>query len=153
MTRVNEIMTSGGVVTVEASASCHDAVTQMVRNKIRHLPVVEGTGTLCGIVTDRDLRHQLFAPQMFRSIGTVPVEELLAATPVRNVMSSPVISVGPDTDLQKAARIMAEEKLGSLPVVERGRIVGIVTETDLLRRIVGDNACCADVETIVVSYP
>jgi CBS domain-containing protein len=146
-------MTSGGVVTVEASASCHDAVTQMVRNKIRHLPVVEGTGTLCGIVTDRDLRHQLFAPQMFRSIGTVPVEELLAATPVRNVMSSPVISVGPDTDLQKAARIMAEEKLGSLPVVERGRIVGIVTETDLLRRIVGDNACCADVETIVVSYP
>jgi CBS domain-containing protein len=153
VTRVNEIMTSGGVVTVEASASCHDAVTQMVRNKIRHLPVVEGTGTLCGIVTDRDLRHQLFAPQMFRSIGTVPVEELLAATPVRNVMSSPVISVGPDTDLQKAARIMAEEKLGSLPVVERGRIVGIVTETDLLRRIVGDNACCADVETIVVSYP
>jgi acetoin utilization protein AcuB len=153
VTRVNEIMTSGGVVTVEASASCHDAVTQMVRNKIRHLPVVEGTGTLCGIVTDRDLRHQLFAPQMFRSIGTVPVEELLAATPVRNVMSSPVISVGPDTDLQEAARIMAEEKLGSLPVVERGRIVGIVTETDLLRRIVGDNACCADVETIVVSYP
>jgi acetoin utilization protein AcuB len=153
VTRVNEIMTSGGIATVEASASCHDAVTQMVRNKIRHLPVVERTGTLCGIVTDRDLRHQLFAPQMFRSIGTVPVEELLAATPVRNVMSSPVISVGPDTDLQEAARIMAEEKLGSLPVVERGRIVGIVTETDLLRRIVGDNACCADVETIVVSYP
>jgi acetoin utilization protein AcuB len=153
VTRVNEIMTSGGVVTVEASASCHDAVTQMIRNKVRHLPVVESTGTLCGIVTDRDLRHQLFAPQMFRSIGTVPVEELLAATPVRNVMSSPVISVGPDTDLQEAARIMAEEKLGSLPVVERGRIVGIVTETDLLRRIVGDNACCADVETIVVSYP
>jgi acetoin utilization protein AcuB len=145
VTRVNEIMTSGGVVTVVASASCHDAVTQMVRNKIRHLPVVEGTGTLCGIVTDRDLRHQLFTPQMFGSIGTVPVEELLAATPVRNV--------GPDTDLQEAARIMAEEKLGSLPVVERGRIVGIVTETDLLRRIVGDNACCADVETIVVSYP
>lgn len=153
MTRVNEIMTSGGLVTVEASASCHDAVTQMVRNKIRHLPVVEGTGTLCGIVTDRDLRHQLFAPHMFRSIGTIPVEELLTATPVRNAMSSPVISVGPDTDLQEAARIMAEKKLGSLPVVERGRLVGIVTETDLLRRILGDNACCADVETIVVSYP
>jgi len=117
VTRVNEIMTSG-VVTVEARASCHDAVTQMVRNKIRHLPVVEGTGTLCGIVTDRDLRHQLFAPQMFRSIGTVPVEELLAATPVRNVMSSPVISVGPDTDLQEAARMMAELP----PEVSSGRV-------------------------------
>ena len=153
MTRVNEIMTSGAIVTVEASASCHDAVAQMVRSKIRHLPVVERTGALCGIVTDRDLRHQLFTPRVFRSIGTVPVEEMLAATPVRGVMSSPVISVGPDTDLQEAARIMAEDKLGSLLVVENGRIVGIVTETDLLRRIVGDNVCCADVETIVVSYP
>jgi acetoin utilization protein AcuB len=153
VTRVNEIMTTGAIVTVEASASCHDAVTQMVRNKIRHLPVLERTGALCGIVTDRDLRHQLFMPDMFRSVGTVPVEQLLARTPVRDVMSSPVISVGPDTDLQEAARIMAEDKLGSLPVVEHGRVVGIVTETDLLRRIVGANVCCADVETIVVSYP
>jgi len=48
---------------------------------------------------------------------------------------------------------MAEEKLGSLPVVDRGRIVGIVTETDLLRHIVGADACCTDVEAIVVSYP
>jgi acetoin utilization protein AcuB len=146
-------MTSSGIVTVEAGASCHDAVAQMVRNKIHHLPVVERSGVLCGIVTDRDLRHQLFSPRVFRSVGTVPVEELLAGTPVREVMSSPVISVGPDTDLQEAARIMAEDKLGSLPVVEHGRIVGIVTETDLLRRIVGANACCSDVETIVVSYP
>ena len=64
-----------------------------------------------------------------------------------------MISVSPNTDLQEATRIMAEEKLGSLPVVARGRLVGIVTDTDLLRRIVGDNACCADVETIVASYP
>src|SRR5262245_49585040 len=144
-------MTSG-TVTVEASASCHDAVTQMVRNKIRHLPVVD-RGMLCGMVTDRDLRHQLFRPEVFRQIGTVPVEEILSKTRVRDVMSSPVISIGPDTEVPEAARIMADGKLGSLPVVDRGHIVGIVTETDLLNRIVGANACCADVETIVVSYP
>lgn len=151
MTPVSKIMSSG-TVTVEGSASCHDAVTQMVRNKIRHLPVVD-RGMLCGIVTDRDLRHQLFRPEVFRQIGTVPVEEILSKTRVRDVMSSPVISIGPDTEVPEAARIMADAKLGSLPVVDRGHIVGIVTETDLLRRIVGANACCAEVETIVVSYP
>lgn len=152
MTRVNELM-SGNVVTVGAEASCHDAVTLMVRNKIRHLPVVGRDGLLCGIVTDRDLRHQLFEPEVFRAIGSVPVERMLSERPVRAVMSAPVTSIGGDAGLEEAARIMREEGLGSLPVVERGRIVGIVTETDMLRRIVGADACCSDVETIVVSYP
>ena len=152
MTTVNECMT-GNVVTVDANSSCHDAVTQMVRNRIRHLPVVDGAGRLCGIVTDRDLRHRLFAREVFPSIGTVPVEQLLSSVRVGDVMSAPVVSVAPEAELQEAARVMAERKLGSLPVVERDRVVGIVTETDVLRRIVGADACCADVATIVVSYP
>lgn len=152
MNRVRELM-SDNVVTVGAEASCHDAVTLMVRNKIRHLPVVGRDGLLCGIVTDRDLRHQLFEPEVFRAIGSVPVERMLSGRPVRDVMSAPVTSIGGDAELEEAARVMREEGLGSLPVVERGRIVGIVTETDLLRRIVGADACCSDVETIVVSYP
>jgi acetoin utilization protein AcuB len=149
---VKQLM-SGGVVTVPESMSCHDAVGVMVRNKIRHLPVVDRDGRLCGVVTDRDLRHHLFTPRVFGAIGSVPVERLLSTVAVREVMSTPAISVSPDADLQEAARAMLEDKLGSLPVVEDGRIVGIVTETDLLRRIVGQDACCADVETIVVSYP
>jgi acetoin utilization protein AcuB len=144
---------SGNVVTVPAEASCHDAVGLMVRNRIRHLPVVSREGVLCGIVTDRDLRHQLFAPAVFRAIGNVPVERMLSDMPVREVMSAPVTSIEAEADLEEAARVMREEGLGSLPVLERGRIVGIVTETDLLRRIVGADACCTDVETIVVSYP
>ena len=151
MTHVNEIM-SGSPITIEADASCHDAVSQMVRHKIRHLPVVQ-SGLLCGILTDRDVRHLLFRPDLFEKVGRVAVEQMLSACRVREVMSSPVISVEPGTELSEAARIMADDKLGSLPVVERGRIVGIVTETDVLRRIVGRDACCADVETIVVSYP
>jgi acetoin utilization protein AcuB len=150
--RVKQLM-STGVVTVPESMSCHDVVGLMVRKKIRHLPVVDRDGRLCGVVTDRDLRHHLFTPEIFGAIGRVPVERLLSTVPVRQVMSTPVVSVGADADLQEAARTMLEDKLGSLPVVEDGRIVGIVTETDLLRRIVGENACCGDVETIVVSYP
>jgi acetoin utilization protein AcuB len=149
---VNELM-SNHVVTVEAGTSCHDAVTLLVRNKIRHLPVVDGDGRLCGIVTDRDLRHRLFEPEVFRAIGSVPVERLLSTIPVSDVMSAPATSIGPDAELEEAARVMLDEGLGSLPVVDRGRIVGIVTETDLLRRIVGADACCSDVEAIVVSYP
>jgi acetoin utilization protein AcuB len=152
MTKVNQLMT-GGVVTIDPEASGHDAVALMVRNKVRHLPVVDRAGRLCGIVTDRDLRHRLFTPEVFRSIGTVPVERLLSEARVCDVMSAPVISVEPDAELEEAARAMAEAKVGSLPVVDRGRMVGIVTETDLLRHVVGANACCGDVEAIVVSYP
>lgn len=152
MTTVNQLMTDA-VVTVDADASGHDAVALMVRNRIRHLPVIDRAGLLCGVVTDRDLRHRLFSPAVFRAVGQVPVETLLSEVRVRDVMSTPVVSVGVGAELEEAARVMAERKLGSLPVVDHGRIVGIVTETDLLRRIVGEDACCTDVEAIVVSYP
>lgn len=152
MTRVQELM-SHHVVTIGAETSCHDAVGMLARHRIRHLPVVDGDGRLRGIVTDRDLRHHLFEPQVFRSIGVEPVERLLSTVPVSDVMSSPVTSIEADAGLEEAARVMREAGLGSLPVVERGRLVGIITETDLLRHIVGADACCAEVESIVVSYP
>jgi acetoin utilization protein AcuB len=152
MTTVNQLMT-GHVVTVEAEASGHDAVALMVRNKVRHLPVVDRTGALCGVVTDRDLRHRLFRPDVFHAIGTVPVETLLSGVRVRDVMSAPAVAVATGAELEEAARMMAEKKLGSLPVVDHGHIIGIVTETDVLRSIVGANACCTEVQQIVVSFP
>jgi len=150
--QVRDVM-SRNVVTIGASDSCHDAVERMSRHRIRHLPVVEGDGRLAGVVTDRDLRHRLFAPEVFRAIGEVSVDTLMRSAPVRDAMSSPAVSVRPDEDLADAARLMLEDRIGSLPVVEDGRVVGIITETDLLRRIVGQDACCTDVAAIVVSYP
>jgi acetoin utilization protein AcuB len=141
------------VVTIGAGATCHDAVATLARHRIRHLPVVDGDGRLCGIVTDRDLRHHLFEPEIFRAIGTEPVERLLSQTAVSEVMSSPVTSIDAGAGVDEAARVMLEAGLGSLPVLERGQVVGIVTETDLLRHIVGADACCGEVESIVVSYP
>jgi acetoin utilization protein AcuB len=144
---------SRNVTTIPATASCRDAVGIMYRQRIRHLPVVDATDSIAGIVTDRDLRHRLFAPSVFPEIGTVPVETLLGATPVSSVMSAPVVTVGPEDDLGAAAHRMLEDKVGSLPVVEGGRVVGIITETDLLRRIVDADSCAQEVETIIVSYP
>ena len=149
---VRQIM-SGGIVTIEDSGNCHEAVEKMVRHRLPHLPVVTRQGALRGIVTDRDLRHYLFEPETLKQVGTVGLEKLMKSMPIFRVMSSPVTTVDADEPVEQAARVMLERKLGSLPVMDRGRLAGIVTETDLLRRIVGEDACCADVGEIVVSYP
>jgi len=150
--RVRELM-SPKAVTIADSASCHAAVESMVANRIRHLPVVGPDGRLRGVVTDRDVRHYLFEPAVFDEIGRIALERLLTSVPVEKIMSTPVVSVEADVPVTEAARRMREAGIGSLPVVDGERVVGIVTETDLLRTIVRSNACCADVETIVVSYP
>lgn len=150
--KVRDLM-SKGVVTIEDTATCHEAVERMMRSHVRHLPVVDRRGALAGVVTDRDLRHYLFEPGTFTRIGNESVEKLLLARRVSEVMSAPAVAVSADDPLETAARLMLEDKIGSLPVLDQGRLVGIVTETDLLRRIVGEDACCQDVATIVVSYP
>jgi acetoin utilization protein AcuB len=150
--RVRDLMT-GGVATIGQADSCHEAVNRMVRRKIRHLPVVDEDGRLVGVVTDRDLRHHLFAPQVLRGIGAVTVDALFRAVPVKEVMSAPVVTAAPDEDLEVAAGAMLEGKVGSLPVVEAGRVVGIITETDLLRQICGSQPASPECAEIVVSFP
>lgn len=151
--RVSDLM-SRNVVTVGASDSCRDAAAKMHGARVRHLPVVDEGGALVGIVTDRDLRHHLFGPRVMKDVGLISVDILLKAVPVSEVMSTPVMSVPAKADVVEAARIMLEDKVGSLPVVEGGRVVGIVTETDVLRQICRlDADCSKEVAEIVVSYP
>jgi CBS domain-containing protein len=150
---VSELM-SRNVVTIGADDSCLEAVARMHGARVRHLPVVSADGGLIGVVTDRDLRHHLFAPRVLKDVGTIAVDIILKAVPVKDVMSSPVMSVPAKADVVEAARIMLEDKVGSLPVVEGGKVVGIVTETDVLRQICKvDAACAKDIAEIVVSYP
>jgi acetoin utilization protein AcuB len=126
----------------------------MLRMKARHLPVVAGDGTLQGIVTDRDLRHYLFTAGVFQHIGQTSVQTILTGAPVKAIMSAPAVCVAPTADVEEAARLMRQRKIGSVPVVEGGRVVGILTETDMLRHIVrADERCSPEVEQIVVSYP
>jgi len=151
--RVRDVM-SRNVETIAAAEPAHAAIGRMVTRKVRHLPVVDTLGTLVGVVTDRDIRHHLFSPGVFERIGRVSSDELLKAVTVKQVMSSPAISVRADDHLETAARLMVECKIGSLPVVENERVVGIVTETDLLRRIViAEDARRPGCEAIVVSFP
>jgi acetoin utilization protein AcuB len=153
---VRDLMTRQPV-TIQPSETCQEAVRRMHAARVRHLPVVDGEGHLVGIVTDRDVRHHLFSPAAYRDLGTVRVDALLRQVPVSHIMSWPVITAGPDDDVPATAAVMLERKLGALPVVERERVVGIVTETDLLRQLCRADAAGAasapEIVDVVVSYP
>jgi len=151
--RVRELM-NRNLVTIGESNSCRDAVARMHRAQIRHLPVLKDDGTLVGVITDRDLRHHLFSPPVYRAIGTSPIDTLLQAARVSEIMSAPAVTVESSQDITEAAGVMLRDKIGSLPVIEGGRLVGIITETDLLREICrADQACSPEVTDVVVSYP
>src|SRR5512142_1881100 len=116
-------------ITVSQDASIDDALHTMRERKVRRLPVVDAAGRMVGIVSDKDLLHA--APSPATSLSVYELHYLLSKLTVKRVMSSPVITIGPGTPLEEAARIMADNKIGGLPVVEDARLVGIITETDV----------------------
>jgi CBS domain-containing protein len=130
--KVQDIMTTGPI-TVPLDMPVLDARQLMVKHRIRHLLVTDGR-RLMGIVTDRDIRLNLPSPAT--SLSVWEVNYLLARLTVESVMTGSVIIVEPERDAIEAARIMLEHKIGALPVVDAGAMVGIVTETDVLRAFV-----------------
>jgi acetoin utilization protein AcuB len=127
--RVRDLMTAKPI-TVEAEMPMLDARQRMVAERIRHLIVVEDTRVV-GIVTDRDIRLNLPSPAT--SLSVWEMNYLLSKLTVGSVMSRSVLVVDPDRPVAEAAHIMIEHKIGALPVVEAGRLVGIVTESDFVR--------------------
>lgn len=121
-------------VTILDTASIDDGLHLMRERKVRRLPVLDATGKMVGIVSDKDLLHA--APSPATSLSVYELHYLLAKLTIRQVMSSPVISVGPDTPLEEAARVMADNKIGGLPVIEGDKLVGIITETDVFKILV-----------------
>jgi CBS domain-containing protein len=118
-------------ITIEASALVARAAAAMKREQVRHLPVLGPDGTLVGIVTDRDLRQVVFDPSIQELLGGA-VDALKDLT-VRDVMTWTVVTARPDMSIREAASVMHERTIGALPVVERGRVVGMLTERDVLR--------------------
>ena len=102
----------------------------MRQRGIRRLPVVEGEH-LIGIVTDRDLRSAWASDAT--TLTAQELHYLLERIPVRDVMTSPVITVRPETLMEEAVRLMREKKIGGLPVLRDARLVGILTEADVFR--------------------
>jgi len=117
-------------LTVNADMPVLDAHRMMLERRIRHLLVTDG-GRLTGMVTDRDIRLNLPSPAT--SLSVWEVNYLLAKMTVGSVMTSSVITVDPNRDVADAARIMLDHKIGALPVVDGGTIIGILTETDIVR--------------------
>jgi acetoin utilization protein AcuB len=127
---VKERMTRNPVV-VAPDVSVPQALRRMHEARIRRLPVVDDGGHLVGIVSDKDLLRA--SPSPATSLSVWEIAYLLDEIKVRSVMTSKVITVTEDTPLEDAARIMADSKIGGLPVLADGRLVGIITETDLFR--------------------
>ena len=118
-------------VTIRSDALIGAAWKLMRTRKIRHLPVVAEQGNLVGIVTDRDLRQVIFDPTIQEELGNLP--RALNLLTVREIMTWGVVTVSPETDIRQAAGLMREQKIGALPVVQGERVMGILTETDVLR--------------------
>ncbi len=122
------------VVTIPADDSLWVVQEIMEFGDTRHLPVVR-LGELVGVVSERDLLRASLS-----NVMGLPAEEqkiFLEGVKISEVMSSPPISIEKDESVQKAARTLAERKIGCLPVVEAGKLIGIVTETDVLEYFSG----------------
>jgi acetoin utilization protein AcuB len=119
-------------LTARWNAKIADAVRLMKAGRIRHLPVLDGDRRLVGIVTDRDLRQVVLDPRLEDRLGTGLADALESLT-VRDIMTWAVITVRPETEIRDAARLMHQRKIGALPVVSNDRLVGILTETDVVR--------------------
>jgi len=117
------------VVTLLADDTLELADGLMRLGRIRHLPVLSG-GRLVGIVSQRDLFRA--AVSSLLQFGGEAEREWLAGIPVRAVMTQRVFTVGPSVSLRAAVRIMIDMRVGCVPVVEDGRLVGLLSESDCL---------------------
>ncbi len=118
-------------VTITPDVSVTDALRLMRARKVRRLPVLDNRGKLVGIVSDQDLLYA--SPSPVSSLSVWEMNYLLAKLKVEEVMTRQVITITEDTPLEEAARIMADNKIGGLPVIRDDKLVGIVTETDLFK--------------------
>ncbi len=108
-----------------------EAQALMKREKIHHLPVLDKEEKLVGIVTEKDLLYA--SPSVATTLSVYEMTSLLAKLKVDKVMSREVVSIAEDVPLEEAARIMADRRIGGLPIVRGKSLVGMITESDLFR--------------------
>jgi CBS domain-containing protein len=134
--RVRDLM-SPEVATVGRNDRLTIVDDLMRLGRVRHTPVLDEDGrTLVGILSQRDL----FRGALARSLGygAHAQQKMLGSLLVKEVMTNDPITIGPDASAAEAARLMLTRKIGCLPVLEDGELVGILTESDFLRLAAGD---------------
>ena len=129
-----DLMTSE-VVTLERNDKLGLADQIMNLGRIRHMPVLDEDGRLCGLVSQRDLFRGALANAL--GYGTAAQNKILDSLLVKEVMATDVVTARPDTPIGEAARVMQTRKIGCLPVVDGDRLVGILTESDFVSYVAG----------------
>jgi len=117
-------------VVVDENDSMKKAMDILKEREIRHLPVLRGGEKLVGIVTEEDIKQA--SPSSATTLEIREIFYLLDRVKVKQIMTRRPYTVSPTTSIEEAATVMREKKIGCLPVVEGGKLVGILTETDIL---------------------
>jgi acetoin utilization protein AcuB len=131
--RVKEVMTRPPV-SVRQDVTVGTAWKLMRNRRIRHLPVLDAVGRLIGIVSDRDLRQVILEPALQEQLGNAT--RAMNVLTIKEVMTWGAVTVRPETELRQAARIMHDQRIGGLPVVDGQRLVGMLTGSDLAQALV-----------------
>ena len=118
------------VETLDRNDTLSLAEDLMKMKRLRHLPVVD-EGQLAGIISQRDMFHAGLSTAM--GFGTKAKGEFLKTVLVKEIMTDEVITIDPGADVKVAAQLMLKKKIGCLPVVDRGELVGLISESDVIR--------------------
>ena len=118
------------LVCLQADEPLINAVEAASSERIRHLPILEGE-RLVGIVSDRDIKQA--CPSALIEDGEAEYDHILRDTPVRRIMRAWPVTIGPDTTFAESVRLMLDHRIGALPVVDGGKLLGLVTHADMLR--------------------
>lgn len=142
------------VITVRPEMPIQEALNLMRTEHIRRAPVVDGRGRLVGMVSERDLLHA--SPSEATSLSIWEIHYLLSKITVERVMARQVVTISEQTPIEEAARIMADNRLGGLPVLRDSEVVGIVTETDLFKvflELLGAREAGVRLAALIVNRP
>jgi len=121
-------------ITIDEGATLPDAHESMKEYSIRRLPVVNGAGKLVGIISQTDVREA--EPSDATTLSIYELNYLLARLKVNKIMTTDPRTVTPDTSVAEVAQLMLDYKIGGIPVVDNGNLVGIITESDIFRMVV-----------------
>lgn len=132
-TRVRDLMQEK-IVTIGASDRLSTVEDIMTLGRVRHMPVVQG-GKLVGVVSERDLLRASLSN--LTGFDSSERRAFLNGVEIARVMSAPPVVIEADAPIEHAALVMAERRIGCLPVMDGQMLVGLLTETDLLRYFAG----------------
>jgi predicted transcriptional regulator len=132
-TRVRDIMPEK-MVTISAGDTLSTVEDIMTLGHVRHMPVVRA-GKLVGVMSERDLLRASLS--QLSEFGDAQRRAFLQGVEIAGVMSSPPVTIDPEQTVEEAARVMATRKIGCLPVVEEEKLLGLITETDVLAYFAG----------------